>query len=132
MPTDKPKKKSRLDKWIKISGFIATILAITIAFFTLSERVPQIFNGNSTTYLRGIVKNSAGEPIVGAIITIDSVPTDTVRTTSDGGFYFEKIPGKVGDRVRVYVSKEGHMGRNKYVTLPGPAKFELKQEHKNE
>jgi hypothetical protein len=51
----------------------------------------------------------------------------TTITTNDGGFYFDKIPGKFGDRARVYVEKAGYKSQNEYIALPGPVEFELEE-----
>jgi hypothetical protein len=75
---------------------------------------------NLTSYLRGVVVNSDSEPVPDAIISIDALPSDSFITTSDGGFYIEKVPRKIGDRVRLYVRKSEYKLHNEYVSLPGP------------
>jgi hypothetical protein len=57
---------------------------------------------------------------------IESTQSDTTHTNSFGGFYFEKIARKFGERVRVYVYRQGRSLHNEYVTLPGPATIVLK------
>lgn len=84
----------------------------------------------ATTYLRGRVEDERGNPLTGAIVRVDEITGRTEpmwgTTDSNGGFHVEKIPGRTGDRVRVYVGKEGYIGmlgeaqHNEYVALPGP------------
>jgi hypothetical protein len=40
------------------------------------------------------------------------------------------VPAGVGVLVRVYAEKDGYIGQNKYVNLPGPIQFELEQDKK--
>ena len=66
-------------------------------------------------------------PIAGAEVRVDELPGKSVTTTSDGSFKIDKIPGKVGDSVRVRAFYKG-LQRDEYVTLPGPKRFVLKKE----
>lgn len=121
--------KLRLDKWIKMVGLVAAVIGIVIGLFTLFERIESKVE---SIYLRGIVKDSYGEPVDAAIITVDKAPGDTVFTTSSGGFYFKSIQGKAGDRVRIYVKKDGYKQHNEYVALPGPVDFQLNRENEKD
>lgn len=125
---EQPEAKSRIDPWVKIVGLIAAILAISISLFTLSDKVKDMFTPeSSTTLLRGVVRDMNGEPIIDAIVKVQEVPGESTTTTRDGGFYFPKVPGNVGDRVRVYVTKTGYQKHNEYVTLPGPVAILLEK-----
>ncbi len=92
---------------------------------------PESVNEDSFSRLRGeVIDKASRAPIAGAAITVKELSIDTVlttTTTNDGGFYFGKIPGKFGDRARVYVEKTGYKGLNEYIALPGPIKFELEE-----
>jgi len=68
------------------------------------------------------------EGIGGAIITLEEMPGDTTYTSSNGSFRIEKVPGKIGELVRVYVYKEGYKMRNEYHELPGPARIMLEKQ----
>lgn len=87
-----------------------------------SPTVPPIF-----IYLRGIVKDSRGNPIPGASVKIEEFPDLLVKTTSNGDFYLDKIPAKDGTRVRVYVSASGYVDYNEFTALPGPLSITLKR-----
>jgi hypothetical protein len=117
---------------------LAAVVIITLAafYFYIVSRTgptpPQPAPSptvEETTYLRGQVEDGDGNPISGATVKIDEItgkPPMQTTTTSSGGFIINKIPARSGDRVRVYVSKEGYVtlqGEEKhdqYVTLPGP------------
>jgi hypothetical protein len=128
-PPDQAKAKSKLEPRVKkVVGLIGTLLAITIALFTLSDKIKERFFPNAeTTPLRGIIQTIGQEPVANAIVRIDSLPNESVTTTSDGGFHLPKVPGKPGDRVRVYVSASGYGEHNEYVTLPGPIRITLEK-----
>ena len=72
-----------------------------------------------------MVRTAEGDPIADALVRIEEFPEVSVFTTSDGGFYLSGIPGTAGDRVRVFVEKEGFKKHNEYVTLPGPVAITL-------
>ncbi len=125
---EQPKSKSKLDPWVKWVGLIATVLVIVISLFTLSGKVRETFFPQAqTTPLRGIVHNANQEPLSDVVVNVQELPGESVTTTTDGGFYFSKIPGKPGDRVRVYASKNGYRPHNEYVTLPGPVNIILEK-----
>lgn len=125
---EQPKSKSKLDPSVKVVGLIATILVIVISLFTLSGKVKETFFPQAqTTLLRGTVRNTNQEPLSDVVVNVQELPGESVTTTTDGGFYFSKIPGKPGDRVRVYASKNGYRPHNEYVTLPGPVNIILEK-----
>jgi hypothetical protein len=80
-----------------------------------------------STPLRGIVRHKDTHPVAGAVVKVAELPEDSVVTTADGGFYFKGIPGKPGDRVRVYVRVKGQEVHDEYVTLPGPVQILLEE-----
>jgi hypothetical protein len=125
---EQPKSKSKLDPGVKVIGLIATILVIVIYLFTLSGKVKETFFPQAqTTPLRGIVRKINQEPLSDVVVNVQELPAESVTTTTDGGFYFSKIPGKPGDRMRLYVSKSGYRPHNEYVTLPGPVNIILEK-----
>lgn len=123
---EKPEKKL-LQKWQTWIVFATAIIALIVALLDFPEKITKIIPDQPTSHLRGLVKDSKGEPISEAIITVDKLPGQKVLTTTDGGFYIKKIPGQFGERVRVYVAKEGYQKYNEYITLPGPANIVLKK-----
>jgi len=128
-------QKSLLERWGLWVTLIGGILVIIATLADLPEKILKLWESkevkkeeSAATYLRGAVMDLNDEPIADALITLKELPSDTVltqTTTRAGGFYFEKIPGKVGDRVRVYADKAGYKSQNEYVTLPNPIKFKL-------
>ena len=78
-----------------------------------------------TISLKGTVLTEDNQPLRGAIVKLDKLPGDSTVTTSDGGFIFEKVPGQVGENVRVYVYAPGYESRDEYKALPGPATLRL-------
>ena len=118
----------KLSLWL---GMVAAVLSIIVAILQLSENIPTAEDSSKNTaiasHLRGIVMDSNGALLADAVVTVDELPGDTLRTTSTGGFHFEKVPGAFGDRVRVYISKDGFESQNEYVTLPGPVRFKLRK-----
>ena len=136
VPPVKKEEKSFWERWQTRLGVILGILTIIGWFLDLPEKMSKLKVSKeeapkeemATTYLRGQVTNLAGEPVAGATITLEELSVDTMlttTTTSDGGFYFEKVPGKIGERGRVYVKAQGYKSQNEYVVLPGPKRFKL-------
>lgn len=125
--TDKPKF------WTNTKTLIASIILFLTLITLLTDLPKKIYDvyelivGDEliSTPLRGRVINNLGNPIEGAIIKIDELPGDSVIVTSDGGFYFAEVPGKPGDRIRLYIFSPSHNSHNEYVTLPGPITIEL-------
>jgi len=119
---------------LAISFVVIAIVALAAFYFISRPSKPSSQPAPSPTieemtYLRGQVDDADGNPISGAMVKIDEItghPPMRTSTTSSGGFIVEKIPARIGDRVRVYVSKEGYVTmegeaqHNQYITLPGP------------
>lgn len=78
-------------------------------------------------YVRGKVVDYNGDPVADAEIEVEELPGQYYRTTTDGGFYIDSIPRKLGDRVRVYVTKRGYQKLDEYITLPGPVRIRLEK-----
>ncbi len=138
IPRDK--KKSGLDSktekqqkkwWKKWYTQLIIILSLILMLLQLRKEVKefwQVIAGKPsvTTLLKGIVTDSLNnKPISGAVVKIDKIPGDSVITTSDGSFKFNKVPGKVGDDVRIYIYARGYNPRNEYKALPGPVDIKL-------
>ncbi len=77
-----------------------------------------------TAYLRLLVKDSQGNVVSGAVVEVDAMPGKVFTTTSDGGLSIEEIPRKIGDQVRIKVTK-GNRSIDEYVVLPGPKTINL-------
>lgn len=77
------------------------------------------------SYLRGVVKDSGGKLLPSASIRIEEFPELFVETTSNGDFFLDGIPKKEGDKVRLFVSKDGYDEHNEFVALPGPVRITL-------
>jgi hypothetical protein len=118
----------KIDPWMKTAGLIATVLGITISIFTLIKIKKEVFPQPSATVLRGVVRDMNGDPLIDAIVTVEELPGKSTTTASDGGFYFPEVPGKPGDRVRVYVAKAEYRKYNEYWPLPGPAAITLEKQ----
>ena len=131
-PPDKPSKP--LETWIKVVGLIATLLGIVVSGITIYKHFhppePLIKSEAPSPKipLRGIVITINDAPVVDATVSLNTPNGRTVTTTPDGGFYFGNISGSSGDRVRLYVKKQGFQSTNEYVTLPGPAKIRLEKQ----
>lgn len=120
--------QSKLETWTKRVGLITAVLGIMISLVTLQDKIKEkFFPGSVTTPLRGVVIDAKGQPLSEATVTLQEVPDESQTTTSDGGFVFEKVPGKPGDRVRVFVKKRNFTDRNEYVPLPGPARITINE-----
>ncbi|MBN1560839.1 CHAT domain-containing protein [candidate division KSB1 bacterium] len=126
-----PPKKPLLERWQTWVGLIGGILAIILGLTELRDKYfsanPPSHEEIATTPLGGWVKNSDGEFLANAMIIAEGLQRDTTYTDSFGGFYFAEIPGKINERVRIYIYQQGRLLHNEYVTLPGPAKLVLEE-----
>ncbi len=125
-------KKSLLERWQTWVAIIAGIRAVVTAILDIPEKINTLLVSDkaemATSPLRGLVKNGEGEFIYDAMIIAEGIERDTTYTDTFGGFNFDKIPGKFGDRVRVYVyNKNGFLLHNEYFALPGPANIVLEK-----
>jgi hypothetical protein len=84
-------------------------------------------NKELATYLRGQVVDQNDNALEGVRIEVEGTPSRIAQTTSDGGFNIDKIPGQVGDRARIFLSKDGYKKHNEYVALPGPVRIKLEK-----
>ncbi|MBL8188162.1 MAG: TIR domain-containing protein [Acidobacteria bacterium] len=111
-----------------VAALVVIVIVVVASFYFTSSSRRALSQAAASptveemTYLRGQVENAEGKPLDGATVRVDDIgkqPLETT-TTSSGGFIIENIPARIGDRVRVYISKEGHETQNQYVALPGP------------
>ncbi len=71
--------------------------------------------------LTGYVFDQKDNPLAGAKVAIRELPEfPAAETTSDGVFLLNNIPRKIGDSVRLDVTKEGYEPTTVFVTLPNP------------
>jgi len=122
----KSKKKMRWKKLYFVVAFCVAVLAILWYSIDLTQKINDLIS-KETSPLRGTVKNIDSYPVEGAILKLEELPNDSTITTSDGGFYFSDIPGKPGERVRLFISVKGYKPHNEYVTLPGPVIIQLEK-----
>jgi len=128
--TSQPTKKW-WEKWQARLAFVIVLLTLLGMSLDLPKKIIdtwQLFFDKpiSTISLKGIVTDSLNNmPIGGAVVKLDKLPGDSVITTSDGSFKFNKVPGKVGDDVRIYIFARGYNPRNEYKVLPGPVDIKL-------
>ena len=126
----RPRKKW-WEKWQIRLASVIVVLTVLSMFLELPKKGREFWQEvvgtpTITTPLKGIVTDSlTNEPISGAVVKIDKLPSDSVITTSDGSFKFNSVPGKVGDDVRIYVYAKGYNSRNEYKALPGPVDITL-------
>jgi hypothetical protein len=131
---DRPGKK----KWWELWGSWVAVATATVGLIAAITGLPKVFRessapvvapaGNQTVKLDGLVYDTSGTPIAGAIVTVDLLPGVTETTTTAGGFLFSKIPGQPGDRARILAAKPGYKNRDLYVVLPGPARITLEKQ----
>lgn len=123
-------KKPILEHWQTWVGLIGGILTIIAVFLEFPEKISKfsasIDEEAVITHFAGVVQDSVTkEFIVDAMVIVVGQRSDTVFSTNNGDFSFQKIPGQIGEGVRVYISKEGYNSYNEYVTLPSPKTFYL-------
>jgi hypothetical protein len=116
--------------WAKPKAIIYALIAVLTLIGLVLDRAKNLkeFYDSMTggkTYLRGIVIDAQDSSVEGAVLKFIELPNDSAITTSDGGFYFPKIPGKPGESARLYVYAKGHKPYNQDVTLPGPVHVKL-------
>lgn len=120
------------ERWQTYTTLIAGILGVVVILLDMPRRwkeafPPEMKNQIEMISLKGIILNADNNAISGAIVKLNILPGDSAVTTSDGGFIFKKVPGEIGDDVRVYVNAEGYQSLNEYKTLPGPIELRLKK-----
>lgn len=128
-------KKKWWEKWNTWVGVMVVTIGLITALIELPGKIIKNLGLKETSSIvadsikfDGIVLDTAGTPISGALLIIDLLPGKTIATTSDGGYLFSKVPGKPGDAVRVKVSAAGYKQRDNYFTLPGPARIVLEKQ----
>lgn len=119
------------ENWQIRLAFVLVLLTVLSMLLEIPKKGKEFWKeivGNSTvtTSLKGILTDSENNsPISGAVVKIDKLPGDSVITTSDGSFKFNRVPGKVGDDVRIYIYACGYIPQNEYKVLPGPVDIRL-------
>jgi hypothetical protein len=108
---------------------VAILVGLIAAFvFDIPQKVQERFSPSLLKVkLDGLVVDTDGNPIAGALVTIDLISNIAETTSTAGGFLFKQIPGKPGDPVRVFVSNKGYINKNQYFSLPGPVRITLEK-----
>ncbi len=118
------------ERWQTRLAFAAALLTLLSLALDMPEKVTKLWEqliGRPavTTPLKGIVTNTRGGPVEGAVVKINLLPGDSLLTTSSGSFTFKAVPGNPGDAVRIYVSAPGYRSRNEFKVLSKPADIVL-------
>ena len=128
------KEKSSVKRkwWTKpktLIPFLVAVLTLVGLLVDLPKNLIEFCNFivGEKIYLRGRIVDSKDSSVAGAVLKLEEVPGDSAITTSDGGFYFPRIPGKPDERMRLYVYAKEHRPYNQYVTLPGPVSIKLEE-----
>jgi hypothetical protein len=119
-----------LDRLVKIVSLATAAVGIVSGIVTVKEKMfpaspPPAPIVQATEPLRGAVLKGNGEPVADAQVLVEELPGAPQMSTSDGDFFFPKVPGKPGDRVRIKVSKPGYRNRDEFAALPGPIRIHL-------
>jgi len=120
-------------KFWKCWGTWVGIATTTLALITAIMEFPKKFQENFLLLapkekLDGIVNDTAGNPLAGAVVKIDLLPSVSETTSTSGGFIFKDVPGKPGDLVRVSTTGPGYKRRDQYFPLPGPARIIMEKQ----
>jgi hypothetical protein len=120
------------EKWQAKVTFLIILLTFLTFVFEIPEKATKFYRGifgepPATCKLTGVVRDSKQMPVSGVEVTINLLPGQSVKSTGSGGFIFEKVPGNIGERVRVTAYYKGRAVYDEYVTLPGPVRIDLKK-----
>ena len=118
------------EKWQAKGTFIILLLTLLTFVFEIPDKAKKFYRGifgepSATCTLKGVVWDSKQMPISGVEVKVDALPGQSVKSTGSGSFKFEKVPGRVGDSVRVSAYYKGNQVWDEYVTLPGPVTIKL-------
>ena len=116
------KTKSFLEKWQVRVGLIVALLTVLTLTLQIPEKIKELINTMTpiptSCRFHGSVVDSAGNPVSEARLIIEGKKGEGI-TSQSGDFSFEvEVPE--GQVVRLKVEKDGHIGYDDYVTLPGP------------
>ncbi len=121
--------KKWYERWQSVVAILVGIISVPSLLLDLPKKIREEFadeeNKNLTVTVKGIVETVDNIPIAGASVRLDILPDTTFTTTGNGGFIFNNVPGKVGEKVRVYVSANGYKSVDKYYPLPGPIPIKM-------
>lgn len=113
------------EKWQAKVTFIILLLTLLTVVFEIPGKVKKFYRGifgepPATCTLKGVVQDSKRIPVSGVVVKVDALPGQSIKSTGSGSFKFDKVPGRVGDSVRVTAYYNGRLVGDEYVTLPGP------------
>ncbi len=120
-----PQPKKWWEKWQAKVTFIILLLTLLTVVFEIPGKVRKFYRDivgepPATCSLKGVVQDSRRMPVSGVVVKVDVLPGQSVMSTGSGSFKFEKVPGRVGDSVRVTAYTNDRLVGDEYVTLPGP------------
>ncbi|MGD2091059.1 MAG: TIR domain-containing protein [Candidatus Aminicenantes bacterium] len=123
--TSDQQSKKWWEKWQVKVTFVILLLMLLTFVFEIPEKAKKFYRGifgepPATCSLKGVVQDSKRIPVSGVEVKVDALPGQSAKTTGSGSFKFEKVPGRVGDDVRVTAHYKGRLAWDEYVTLPGP------------
>jgi len=115
----------------KVIVAVLALIGLTL-LLDLPGKLSSLFKEHAgkpveTLVVKGMVRDIQGRPKAGVRVELDLLPGKHQMTTSGGGFIFEDVPGKVGDKVRVYVYFQGKLLRDEYKVLPGPIDIRVEE-----
>jgi hypothetical protein len=121
------------ENWQARVAFFVILLTLLTFVLDIPEKAINFYQAIFgkplvTCTLKGVVLDVRQMPIGGVEIMVDKLPGLSVKSTGTGSFLFEKVPGDVGDRVRVTARCPGYKVWDEYVTLPGPKRIILEDQ----
>lgn len=112
-PLPVPAKPRKYGKWAAVA-VIALLLMAAWIIYTNPQNRSQVTKtttkaATETATLSGTVLDQIGQPIRGALVTLDDLPgMKSVETDSDGKFTIKDIPKPYGEDVKIRIIKDGY------------------------
>jgi hypothetical protein len=121
------------ENWQARVAFFIVLLTLLTFVLDIPDKAKNFYRAifgkpPVTCTLKGVVLDARQMPLGGVEIMVDKLPDLSVKSTVTGSFVLEKVPGDVGDRVRVSAYYGGRMVWDEYVTLPGPVRIKMEDQ----